>query len=359
MSADIPPAESPLESVFTTSLPDLLSQLGVSLLVTTYQAGKLVVLRAQGSKLNTHFRDLPAPMGLAVNGGRLAIGTKSAVWEFHNQPAAAAKINPPGSHDACYLPRAMHVTGDIRGHDIAWAGDELWVVNTRFSCLCTLDRMHSFTPRWRPKFVSALAPEDRCHLNGLCVAGDPARPKYVTCLGATDTAGGWRENKRDGGLLLDVDTHEVLAARLSMPHSPRLYDGKLWVLESGVGGLGYLDPARGQLVPVATLPGFTRGLDFVGPFAFVGLSQVRETAAFSGLPITELPVEKRACGVWVVDLRSGQVVGFVRFESGVQEIFAVHALIGVRHPELVVESDALIDNSFILPDDAIREVAKR
>src|SRR5204862_4296250 len=132
--------------------------------------------------------------------------------------------------------------GDIRIHDTAWAGDELWAVNTRFSCLCTLDRRYSFVPRWRPAFVSALAPEDRCHLNGLCVAGDPPRPKYVTCLGATDTAGGWRANKRDGGLLIDVDTHAVVARGLSMPHSPRVHDGKLWVLESGVGGIGHLDP---------------------------------------------------------------------------------------------------------------------
>lgn len=356
MSAE-PDAPAPLRSVFTTGLADLLSELGTSLLVSTYQAGKLVVVRAKGGKLNTHFRNMHSPMGLAVSGNRLAVGTKNHVWEFHDQPAVAAKLDPPGTHDACFLPRVVYTTGDIRVHEIEFAGDELWVVNTRFSCLCTLDRRYSFVPRWRPTFVTALAAEDRCHLNGMCITGDPPRPRYVTCLGATDTAGGWRANKRDGGLLLDVDSHEVIAGGLSMPHSPRMYDGKLWLLESGVGGLGYLDPKTGERTEVARLPGFTRGLDFVGPFAFVGLSQVRETAAFSGLPITELPASERRCGVWVVDLRTGQTVGFLRFEEGVQEIFAVHALAGVRYPEVLTDDEEWLANAFVLPDDALREVA--
>lgn len=345
------PADEPLRSVFTTNLVGLFEELGLSLLVTTYQAGKLVILRAKDGKLNTHFRTMNSPMGLAVKGDRLAVGTKEQVWEYRNRPAEAFKLEPIGKHDACYLPRVAHHTGDIRVHEIGWAGDELWVVNTRFSCLCTLDRRYSFVPRWKPTFVSALAPEDRCHLNGLCIAGDPPRPKYVTCLGATDTAAGWRANKKDGGLLIDVETNEVLARGLSMPHSPRLYDGKLWVLESGYGGLGYLDAKTGKVVRVATLPGFTRGVDFVGPFAFVGLSQVRETAAFSGIPITESLTE-RNCGVWVVDLRTGQTVGFLRFEEGVREIFAVHALVGTRFPDLLTDDDERLADTFVLPDPA-------
>ncbi len=355
---DAAPAAAPLRSVFTTGLADLLSEFRVSLLVSTYQAGKLVIVRSAGGKLNTHFRDMHSPMGLAVSGNRLAVGAKNHVWEFHDQPEVAAKLDPPGTHDACFLPRVVHTTGDIRIHEIDFAGDELWVVNTRFSCLCTLDRKYSFVPRWRPTFITALAAEDRCHLNGLCITGDPPRPRYVTCLGATDTAGGWRANKRDGGLLLDVDSHEVIAHGLSMPHSPRMYDGKLWLLESGVGGLGYLDPKTGHRTEVARLPGFTRGLDFVGPLAFVGLSQVRETAAFSGLPITELPAAERRCGVWVVDWRTGRTVGFLRFEEGVQEIFAVHALAGVRYPEVLTDDDDWLANSFVLPDDALRELLR-
>jgi uncharacterized protein (TIGR03032 family) len=350
-------ASEPLRSVFTTGLVTLFEELRISLLVSTYQAGKLVVVRAHEGKLNTHFRNFEGPMGMAVSGNRLAVGTKNHIWELHDQPDVAKKLEPVGKHDACYLARATHTTGDIRVHEIGWAGDELWIVNTRFSCLCTLDRRYSFVPRWRPKFVTALAPEDRCHLNGMCITGDPPRPKYVTCLGETDTAGGWRENKKNGGMLIDVETGEVVVRGLSMPHSPRLYNGRLWILESGVGGFGFLDPVTGKMQTLATLPGFTRGLDFVGPFAFIGLSQVRETAVFSGIPITETLTE-RTCGVWVVDTRNGRTVGFLRFEEGVQEIFAVQALPGIRYPDVITDEEQWLANSFVLPDEALAAVPK-
>jgi uncharacterized protein (TIGR03032 family) len=143
-----------------------------------------------------------------------------------------------------------------------------------------------------------------------------------------------------------------------MPHSPRWYDGKLWVLESGAGSLSIVDLATGKLNHVALLPGFTRGLDFFGPYAFIGLSQVRESAMFSGIPITDrLPVEERRCGVWVVDTRSGQIVAFLRFESGVQEIFAVQTLPGIRYPEILTDEDDNVANSFMLPDEALADVA--
>ena len=130
-------AAPPLRSVYTTNFPALLDQLGISLLVTTYQAGKLVVLRADQDRINTHFRDFSKPMGLAVAGDRLAVGTRLEIWEFHNVPAVIPKLEPTGRHDACYLPRSSHVTGDVQIHEMAWVGDELWFVNTRFSCLCT------------------------------------------------------------------------------------------------------------------------------------------------------------------------------------------------------------------------------
>jgi uncharacterized protein (TIGR03032 family) len=287
-------------------------------------------------------------MGLAFDRGRLAVGTRIHVWEFHDQPAVARSLVPPGQHDACFLPRQAIVTGQIAGHDIAWVDGELWVVNTRFSCLCTLDPRYSFVPRWRPAFVSALAPEDRCHLNGLGLRD--GRPRYVTALGETDDDGAWRARKADGGCLIDVDSNQVIARGLSMPRSPRWHDGRLWLLESGAGSLALVDLDTGRLDTIALLPGFTRGLDFHGPFAFVGLSQVRESALFSGIPITQrLGVEERCCGVWVIDTRSGQVVAFLRFDSGVQEIFAVQVLPGLRYPEILTDDD-VVANTFLLEE---------
>jgi uncharacterized protein (TIGR03032 family) len=359
-----PAAPAPLRSVHTSNLPALFRRLGVSLLVTTYQAGRLVILRADGDALNTHFRAFPKPMGLAVQGDRLALGTALEVCEYHNVPAVARKLEPAGTHDACFLPRMAHATGDVQVHEMAWVSEasrerqrpepELWFVNTLFSCLAVRSATCSFQPVWRPPWVTALAPEDRCHLNGLGLRD--GRPRYVTALGETDTTGGWRANKKSGGVLFDLERNAVVLRGLSMPHSPRWHAGRLWLLESGTGTLGYVDEAAGRYVPIAELPGFTRGLDFCGRLAFVGLSQVRETAVFSGIPITER-LRERTCGVWVLDVPTGETVGFVRFEDGgVQEIFAVQVLPGVCFPDLINDNIELLAGSFVLPDDALAAV---
>jgi len=323
--------QPPQGSVYSNTFPELLDRLGIAVAVTTYQAGRLVLLRAEEGGLNTHFRTFRRPMGLAYRPGWLSVGTMTEVWDFQNKPEAAARLEPAGQHDACFLPRRAHVTGDILVHELAWADWELWVVNTRFSCLCTLDQARGLVPRWRPPFVTALAAQDRCHLNGLALVD--GRPAYVTALGQSDTARCWRANKRNGGVLLTVPGGEVVAQGLSMPHSPRWYRGNLLLLESGTGTLGMVDRRRGRYQAIAALPGFTRGLDFYDRYAFVGLSQVRETAIFSGLPITERA--ERISGVWVVDLTTGRSVAFVRFEAAVQEVFAVQVLPRLRFPELI------------------------
>lgn len=352
------PSTSPLRSVHTKTLPPLLGELGITLLISTYQAGKLIFVRRDGDRANTHFRTFFIPMGVAFDRrqARLAIGTRLGVWEFCSHPPLAQKLEPIGKYDACFLPRHYHSTGNIAIHEMAYdSTGELWAVNTRFSCLCTFNRDASFVPRWRPYFISNLAPEDRCHLNGMALVD--GRPKFVTALGTTNHAHGWRENKARGGVLLDVPSQSVIVDGLSMPHSPRWYRDQLWVLESGAGSLARVDLATGKLDIVAMLPGFTRGLDFWGDFAFVGLSQVRESALFSGIPITErLTVEQRCCGMWVVHLLNGQVVAFVRFEEGVQEIFAVEVL-PLRFPELLNEpNDDNIANSFMLSEEALRQI---
>ncbi len=341
----------PLRSVHTTSFPALLQHLRASVLVTTYQAGKLVVLRADQGVLNTHFRGFSKPMGLALDRDRLAIGTTMQVWEFHNVPAVSRRLEPADKHDACFLPRKCHVTGDVQIHEMAWAGDELWFVNTRFSCLCTIDGRNSFVPRWRPPFITGLSPEDRCHLNGLGMRN--GRPSLVTALGTSDDPAGWRPNKKDGGILMDITTNQVLLSGLSMPHSPRWYAGKLWVLESGTGSIGTVE--GGTFHAIAQVPGFTRGLDFADRFAFIGLSQVRETAVFSGIPLTER-LQERTCGVWVIDITNGQTVAFVKFEDAVQEIFAVQVVPGITFPDLINDDDKIIADSFVLPDEALQAV---
>src|SRR3954452_2839391 len=325
-------------SVSSRSLTDLLRRLGIALAVTTYQSGRLIVVRADDRGLTTHLLAFESPMGVAVRWDRLAVGTRRQVWQFRNQPAVTAKLGQDGRFDACYLPRSVHWTGDIGVHEIVWVGDDLHVVSTAFSCLATLDDDHSLVPYWRPPFVTGYSPDDRCHLNAVGTRDGEVR--FVTALGRTDTAHGWRANKLDGGVLLDVPSGEVVPAGLCMPHSPRWHDGRVWVLESGRAVLATVDPASGDRTVVAQVPGFARGLALVGPLAFIGLSQVRESV-FAGLPITE--IADRACCVWVVDTRTGATLVLLRFSGDVREIFDVQ-VIPARHTE-VLDADSQLTSS--------------
>lgn len=340
-------------SVFTNSFANILEATNCSLAVTTYQSGRLVLVRRDGEKVNTHLRFFSSPMGVAVQGAKLALGTKTTVWEFWNQQAAASTIDPEGRIDACYMPRRGHTTGDIRIHDLGYDADgELWAVATRFSCLVTFDRENSFSPQWRPQFISGLSADDRCHLNGLAMVD--GRPKYVTVLGMTDTPNGWRDDKAAGGAILDIDGGAPITVGLSMPHSPRWHDGKLWVLESGRGALCTVDVETGERETIAVLPGFTRGLSFVGNIAFIGLSKVRETV-FDGLPITQADTP-RECGVWAVDTNTGNIIGFMRFEGSVTELFEVAVLPGTQWPELVEPGAEATNDAFVLSDEALKDV---
>lgn len=349
-------ADEPLESIQSEGLGSLFAELSISLLVSTYQAGKLIVVRAEGELLNTHYRNARKPMGIAVGQGQVAVGMAGEIIFYSNVPSNCQKLDPPGKHDACFVPRYRHLTGDIDIHEMAFGGDgQPWFINTRFSALCTLNGMNSFMPVWKPSFISAYAAEDRCHLNGLgMVAG---KPRYVTALGDSDKRGGWRERKADGGVLIDLASGKTLCQGLSMPHSPRWYDNQLWVCESGKGNLSTVDPETGELSVVFEFPGFTRGLDFCGPYAFVGLSKIRESATFSGIPISER-ADERNCGVWILDLRDRELVGVLRFTQGVHEIFAVQALTEIRYPELLDQYAPLAMETYFLSADTLRSVAK-
>jgi uncharacterized protein (TIGR03032 family) len=331
----------------------LLRQLKCSLLVTTFQQRKLIVVRSDSTTLYTDFVELDAPMGLAVAPGRIVVAGRHCLYEFSSMPTLAMDSEAPGDRDALYLLRKLHVTGRIATHEIAFAGDECWFVNTRFSCLCTLDPQHSFVPRWRPRFITGYGPQDRCHLNGLAVHA--GRPSFVTALGESNAVSGWRAAKRDGGVLIDVQSNEIVARGLSMPHSPRFYRDRLWLLESGKGSLATADLATGKLEIVRKLPGFTRGLDFFGPFAFVGLSQLRASNPFADIPLTDENPE-RASGIWVVNIETGKTVAFLRFSGSVEEIFGVQLLRGAAHPHIFTQDSPELERMWALPDAAIAEI---
>lgn len=349
---------TPFRYVVTDGMADLLSSLGGTLAATTYQAGKLVLFRADGSGVSALFRTFDSAMGLAIAGGRMAIGARNCIWLLRDAPDIGRQIPPNGKHDACFVPRGACITGDIRVHEMAWcladsnravAGGsrkELWFVNTRFSCLSTLDPDYCFVPRWRPKFISSLEPEDRCHLNGLAIEG--GRPAYVTALGQSDEREGWRPNKSSGGVVIQVDSAEIVSTGLAMPHSPRLFAGRLFVLNSGHAALEVVDPRTGTRDTVARLPGYPRGLAFVDRYAFVGLSKIREKHDFGGLPIEQSSQPLR-CGIAVIDLVSGKTREWIEFEAGCEEVFDVQWIPGARFATVVGTQKETLDGVFLLP----------
>ena len=306
---------------YSNNLASILDRLKVSLFFSTYQAGKLGVVTAKDNSLNISFHNFERAMGMAISPTRMAVGGKDWVYFLRNDVKLAPQIEPAGTYDACFLTRGGQYTGDISIHDLAWGNNELWMVNTRFSCLCTLTNSYNFLPQWRPNFVSAIAPEDRCHLNGMAMVN--GMPKYVTVLGKTDTPGGWRDNKASGGCILEVPSSKVITEGLSMPHSPRMYNNRLWVLNSGHGDIVAIDVATGSQEKIISLPGYTRGLALIGKYAFVGLSKIRETAIFGNLPISDRLKDDLKCAIAIVDLQTRQMVSRIEFIEGVDEIFDI------------------------------------
>ena len=104
----------------------------------------------------------------------------------------------------------------------------------------------------------------------------------------------------------------------------------------------------GEAQAVAELPGFARGLALAGPYAFVGLSKIRPTSAMDGVPLAERR-EHLKCGVAVVDLRSGQSMALLEFQTAVEEIFDVQLLPGLHFPEVIGFQKDSLHHTFIVP----------
>ncbi|MBA5778247.1 TIGR03032 family protein [Stappia sp. F7233] len=329
-----------------------LAESRASLAFSTYQAGMVMLIGTNADgRLSLFNRQLDRAMGLTISGGTLYAASLYQLHRFENLLPAGATTGE--GFDQVLAPRFSYVTGDLDIHDIGVEADGGAIfVNSLFSCLARPSMTHSFKPVWKPAFISRLAAEDRCHLNGLAMEDGTAR--YVTAISATDTADGWRDNRRDGGVVIDVASGETVAAGFSMPHSPRLHQGRLWLHDSGTGRFGTVDIASGRFDEVAFCPGYLRGLTFVGDYAVMGLSLPRDSKTFSGLALDEAlaarKVEPRAA-IYVVDLRTGDVAHWARLHGIVTELYDVAALRGVRKPMMVgFKSDEI--RRLISVDDA-------
>ncbi len=323
---------APFSCTYSREVPDLLATLGCSLALTTYQAGKVLLLSPNGENLTQLPRNFNRPMGMAVEGSRMAVAAGGELILLENAPSLAATYpKKPNHYDALFVPRASFYTGHLDLHDMAFTGETLWAVNTVFSCLCHLSVRQSFRPVWTPPFISALAPEDRCHLNGLAM-DENGQPAYVTALGTGDTPGQWREDRLGGGVIIHVPTGEVVLSGLAMPHSPRLYDGALYFTLAGTGEFCVADLEAGTYEVINRVPGFARGLAKAGDYVFVGHSKLRKKHIFGDLPLTQGPTH---AGVVVLHLPSGAIAGGVRYQTSCEEIYDVQVLEGTQRPGIL------------------------
>jgi uncharacterized protein (TIGR03032 family) len=307
----------------------------LSIAFTTYQIGKLFLVGARSTgKLAVFERTFDHCMGLGVGQRRFWMSSLYQLWQFENFHDQGVIQD---GFDATYVPIAGHTTGDIDVHDIHVQpdGTPLFVA-TRFNCLATLSHTGSFAEVWRPPFIDRLTAEDRCHLNGM--AADDMGPRYVSLVGQTNVADGWRDHRRDGGMVLDVASGAPVAAGLSMPHSPRLHQGRLWILQTGTGEFGEMDLATGRFNPICFLPGFARGLSFVGDYAVIGLSRPRENRTFEGLMLDARLAQQGLspkCGLCVVNLKTGELEHMLQIEGVVQELYDVAVLPDVKRPRVL------------------------
>ena len=332
-----PPADNWLEVLCSREFSGWLTNHRISLGLTTYQSGKLFLLGVRpDAQISVFERTFDRCMGLGIepDGQRFWLSTRYQLWQFVNLLAPGVEFE---GYDRLYLPKIGHTTGDIDIHDVVTEDTGRVVFcNTKFNCLATLHDRDSFIPLWKPKFISTMLPEDRCHLNGLTLENGKAA--YVTAVSQSDVVDGWRDRRRDGGVVIDVRSGEIVVSGLSMPHSPRMHQGKLWLLNSGKGQFGYVDLKTGKFESIAFCAGYLRGMAFVGDYAVVGLSRPRHDKTFTGLALDDELARRDAtaqCGLQVIDLKTGSVAHWARFEGVVAELYDVGIIPNAVRPRLV------------------------
>lgn len=330
---------------YSDRLCDFLQKLRISVLLSTYQTGRVVCI-GSNHDVNVSFSAFDKPMGIAKTDQGLVVGTKSLVWNFFAKRNSIPESTDSSEPDISFYPTQAINTGPIMGHDLYCKSGKIWVVNTKFNSICTVEPPWSFKPYWRPAFVQTNYEGDCCHLNGMAFREDDPLPVLASALGTGGEPNSWREGKANGGVVIDLKSGDFIADKLSMPHSPRYYRDKIYFLNSGEGSLECIDRQTCKREVIAVMPGFTRGLDFYAGFAFVGLSQIRETNVFGGLSISNHELRS---GLSIVNLDAGKEVLRFWFKSVVEEIFSVCVLPGWTNPRLISEADNQESPYWVVP----------
>ena len=329
--------DAPFQLMMSEGLEQWLRDNDTSLAFALPPSKLVFIGRDPADRIAVFERSFDKTMGLSADGTkRIYMGGRYQMWRFDTVPLSDQQLDE--GFDRCFAPREMWVTGNINVHDVAidprgGPADGVTMVATRFSCLARPSSQYSFEPIWRPPFIRTFGAGDRCHLNGLAM--NESGPAYVSAVGTTDDLEQWRTERSGGGIVMDVPTGEIVARGFSMPHSPRIHRGQLYLAHSGAGELVRVDPATGTWEAVGFAPGFLRGLAFVGDYAIVGSSMPRSGDLYSGLPLDDRLAamgESPVLGLFIFDLRSGEIVEWLTVEGPMREIFDVITLPGIRRP---------------------------
>jgi uncharacterized protein (TIGR03032 family) len=312
---------------------------------TTYESGCVVIISAKENKLVQLTRGFKKPMGIAIHKDKLALATLNELLVFsNNNDLALTYPNKPETYDYLYMPRASYYTGNLDLHDIDFGSDnEIYAVNTRFSCISKIDADFSFKPVWKPSFISRILPEDRCHLNGMALLD--GKPKYVTALSQTDVAGGWRDNITSSGVLIDIVKNKVILEGLGMPHSPRIINNQLYLLQSAKGEVIKVNTIKKTYEVVARIPGILRGMTEYGNYVFIGVSKPRKTSkTFEKLPEE---FKKQSAGIVVFYKPTWGYVGEIKYSSPINEIFDVQVLPNLLRPNIMNRKIKFVQDSIV------------
>lgn len=339
----------PFSMKFNPELAQFFYDMKISVAISTYQAGKIVFISASSpDRLIQLPRSFDTPMGMALEGKRFAVSTVDEVIRFTNEPKATIGYKKEANYDAFYVPTATYFTGKVHMHDMAFGKRGLYALNTNFSMLGLINGDYNFQPLWKPPFIQEITGQDQCHLNGMAM--EDGEPKYITALSTTNENQGWRACKLHGGVLVDVRTNEIVLQNLQMPHSPRIYKGKLYLLQSASGELMQMDMQTKKLELVKNLKGFVRGMDIYNDYAFIGLSKIRETSqAFADMPIASY--DNRA-GVVIIHLPTKAIVGEIVYENSVDEIYEIKVMPNTSRANILNTTDKEYKNLIIYPDIA-------
>lgn len=308
----------------------------ISLIFTTYESGQCIVI-APGIDNKTIIieRQFDRPMSIYHKDRNIWLSTLNSIWKIENGLDHGQTFDK--MWERLYLPRASFVTGNVDIHDLSLdKNGDLFAVITKNNCIARITNQDkgNFTPVWSPKFISAFVDEDRCHLNGFCF--DENGLAYASAIGISDENLGWKNQRSNGGIIIDTRTNEVIIEGLSMPHTPRLYQNALWFLEAGRGYLCRYDLQTKELTKKLWIPGFLRGLRFFKNYAVVCSSKPRDKI-FDGLPLED-EIKKRnieaQCSISIIDLDKMETIHDILITGSVKEIYDIIVLEDCKTPLL-------------------------